>query len=207
MGLFVKICGLTSYEQAAAVAELEPDALGFVFWSRSRRFVSPETVADWSPRLPASVLKVGVMVDPDPAEARAVRDQAGLDVVQWHGGSGGEGKDWAGFEGGLWKSIHLDRERPLGPAPYRVDAYLVDSYSAESPGGTGRVCDWEAARAFVEASAVPVILAGGLDPDNVAEAAARVRPWGVDVSSGVEAAPGRKDLERVKEFIQTCRAL
>jgi phosphoribosylanthranilate isomerase len=104
----------------------------------------------------------------------------------------------------LWKVHRLDRENPAGGA--FVDALVLDSYSPAAPGGTGQTVDWTAARAFVAASRTKVILAGGLTPENVAEGIRAVRPWGVDVSSGVEAQPGRKDLAAVKRFIETCRA-
>ena len=104
-----------------------------------------------------------------------------------------------------WKVVYLDRGGPPPEEAAFVDAYLVDSYSAESPGGTGRVGDWGAARKFVESCGKPVVLAGGLTPENVTEAIQAVRPWGVDVSSGVELSPGRKDLQKVERFIRACR--
>ncbi|MFH0952747.1 MAG: phosphoribosylanthranilate isomerase [Verrucomicrobiota bacterium] len=247
MPVFVKICGLCSPADVRAVAELGPDAMGFVFWSGSRRHVLPDAVAEWTADLPAAILKVGVFVDATEDELRRTVETAGLDVVQLHGfqslvrrslGEGGlekpaldfptrlpaspagpRGAGWprtrawggqvfgkkAGEVSKVWTVVHLDRGAPAPDEGARVDAYLLDSYSAESPGGTGRVLDWNRAREFVRTSRKPVLLAGGLTPENVEEAIRRVQPWGVDVSSGVEQAPGRKDLARVRAFIQRCR--
>jgi phosphoribosylanthranilate isomerase len=204
VSVFVKICGLANEEDLRGVAALRPDAVGFVFWERSPRFVTAEAVASWRALVPAGVLKVGVFVDA-PAEEmqRAVRT-AGLDVIQLHGFQGLE-KPCVKVSK-VWKVVHLGRTPiPSVAGAAAVDAFLVDRYSAESPGGTGRTVDWSRAREFVERCGKPVLLAGGLTPDNVAEAIRRVRPWGVDVSSGVESRPGRKDLERVRRFIEQCR--
>lgn len=203
MGLFVKICGLTVPEDTAAVAALKPDAVGFVFWPKSKRYVSLERAAECAARVPPPMLKVGVFVDPSMEDVSAAIDAAGLDVVQLHGD---ESEDLAAaIPVAVWRVVHLGRTDVPLRSGYRVDAFLADSYSAASPGGTGQVCDWDRVRSFVETSDTPVILAGGLRPETVATAVRRVRPWGVDVSSGVESAPGRKDPRRVKEFIEQCR--
>lgn len=203
MGVFVKICGLANREDALAVASLKPDALGFVFWPGSPRAVAVEEVARWTPLLPRGIRAVGLFVDPAPAEvARAVR-LAGLDTVQLHRVASVEPFRIAGCE--VWESVHADRLdwRRIGRG--HVDVYQADTYSTTSPGGTGLVGDWDAARVLVTRQPTPVLLAGGLTRDNVRDAIRRVRPWGVDVSSGVEAAPGRKDLRHVEDFIRTCR--
>ena len=204
MGLFVKICGLARAADVAAVARLAPDALGFVFWPGSRRAVRAEEVRDWVRGLPAHLLKVGVFVDAPADEVRRTVETAGLDVAQLHGGETPE--DFADVPFRLWRSVSL---RP-GVDPHLdgwfVDAFLVDSYSPQSPGGTGQVGDWAAARDFVRQTPQRVLLAGGLTPGNVRAAAQAVRPWGVDVSSGVEARPREKDLAKVKAFIEQCRA-
>ncbi|MCX6995633.1 MAG: phosphoribosylanthranilate isomerase [Kiritimatiellaeota bacterium] len=237
MSLFVKICGLANAADVAAVAALRPDALGFVFWPRSPRAVTPEQVAGWTRALPPGLLKVGVFVDPAPEDIRRAVDRARLDVVQWHGFpvvSGqpsaasqkreteffqglekmlsGISKPWNSDVGGagspahtikVWQVVHIGHES----ASVRcVDALVLDSYSPAAPGGTGQTVDWTVARAFVAASRTRVLLAGGLRAENVAEALRVVRPWGVDVSSGVEARPGRKQLDAVQRFIETCRA-
>lgn len=223
MSVFVKICGLTSRADVEAVAARGPDAMGFVFWRRSRRRVAPQDVAEWSKAIPPPILKVGVFVDETAEEIERVAETAGLDVSQLHlfpwprgGGLGIQPleKSAADFQvtgkngrktSKVWKVVHLGRESAAAANPAGVDAFLVDQYSAESPGGTGLTVDWSAARAFVERSPLPVLLAGGLTPENVAEAIRQVRPWGVDVSSGVEERPGRKNLRLVQDFIERCR--
>jgi phosphoribosylanthranilate isomerase len=211
MSVFTKICGLTNAADVAAVAALQPDAIGFVFWPKSQRAVQAEQVAEWTRDLPPGLLKVGVFVEPNAAAIRRAVEIARLDVVQWHGFPK-LGKAYAEFFQALektlcgvskvWTVVRLDRE----PASAFVDAVVLDSYSPATPGGTGQTLDWMVAREFVAASPTKVLLAGGLRPENVAEAIRTVQPWGVDVSSGVEAQPGKKDLDAVKRFIETCRA-
>ena len=132
-------------------------------------------------------------------------EDAGLDGGQRHGGESPE--TCRGVPGRTWKAVHLDRDPGLDVEGYPVDAFLIDSYSGKSPGGTGITANWDRAATFVAEQQIPVILAGGLRPDNVRESILRTRPWGVDVSSGVEAKPGEKDLGKVKEFIWQCRSL
>ena len=218
MSVFVKICGLANAADVAAVAALQPDAMGVVFWPQSPRAVRPEQVAQWTRALPPGVLKVGVFVDENAAAVSRAVEIARLDVVQWHGFPAVSGQRSAagaaaaaGFFQDLektltgiakvWKVVRLGR----ADVPARVDAVVLDSYSPASPGGTGQSVDWAAARAYVQASPVNVLLAGGLRAENVAEALRAVRPWGVDVSSGVEAQPGQKNLEAVKRFIEAAR--
>jgi phosphoribosylanthranilate isomerase len=204
MSLFVKICGLRRPEDVEAVGALRPDAMGFIFHPRSPRYLPPERAAPVTALVPEGILKVGVFVDATPERVSEVRAAAGLDVVQLHGRE--RPADYAGRGLVLWKVVHLDRRDPdaeQGP----VDALLIDRYTAEAPGGTGLTADWERARCFVNEHAARVLLAGGLTPGNVEEAVRKVSPWGVDVSSGVEAVPGRKDLDKVRTFIARCRNL
>ena len=203
MGVFVKICGLCRREDVAAVAALRPDAVGFVFWSRSPRAARASDVAEWRSLIPDDVQTVGVFVDEDPDVVIRTVEEANLDIAQLHG------RETAAVcedvRAHVWKAVHLDRlpDEPL--SAYPVDAFLADSYSTTSPGGTGIVVDWQSAGRFVDATPVPVLLAGGLNPNNVAEAIRLARPWGVDVSSGVEARPGEKDITLVRRFIEQCR--
>jgi phosphoribosylanthranilate isomerase len=211
MSIFIKICGLANAEDVAAVAALRPDALGFVLWPKSPRAVQPEQIAEWTPALPPGVLKVGVFVDADPYAIRRAVKIARLDVVQWHGFPK-KGKAYTALfqvldkelcgVAKVWTVVRLDRE----PAPAFVDAVVLDSYSPATPGGTGQLVDWTAAREFIAGSPNKVLLAGGLRPENVAEAIRVVQPWGVDVSSGVEAEPGKKNLDAVRQFIENARA-
>lgn len=199
----VKICGICRGGDAAAVAALAPDAMGFVFHPASPRAVRPAEVAAWTRGLPASIVKVGVFVDLPPAEVAAAVAEAGLDVAQLHGRESPSQCREVGAP--VWKALHLERPLPAPVDAYPVDAFLVDGYASSSPGGTGVRADWDRAAAFAGAAPRPVWLAGGLHPGNVAEAIRRVRPYGVDVSSGVESRPGRKDLQKVKDFIEQCR--
>ncbi|MCX7008304.1 MAG: phosphoribosylanthranilate isomerase [Kiritimatiellaeota bacterium] len=211
MRVFVKICGLANAADVAAVAALRPDALGFVLWPKSPRAVKARQIAEWTRDLPPGLLKVGVFVEPDADAIRRAVELAHLDVVQWHGFPK-LGKAYVEFFQALektlsgvskvWTVVRLDRES----APAFVDAVVLDSYSPSTPGGTGQTLDWTVAREFVAASPTKVLLAGGLRLENVAEAIRVVRPWGVDVSSGVEAEPGKKDLDAVERFIESCRA-
>ena len=203
MPLFVKICGLCRGVDVEAAVALRPDALGFVFWPRSPRAARPEDVAAWTRGLPAGIERVGVFVDEPPDVVRAAAEAAGLTIVQLHGREGPEacGAAWPR----VWKAFSLSQGPACVLQPYPVEAYVVDSGTAAMPGGTGRPVDWGAAADIVRESPRPVVLAGGLTPENVALAVDRVRPWGVDVSSGVESAPGRKDAARMREFVNRCR--
>lgn len=203
MGLFVKICGIASGSDAESVAALAPDALGFVFWAGSKRVVAADDVARWGRNLPANLLKVGVFVNASPDDVQRAVETAGLDIAQLHGAEKPE--DFAGRPFRLWRALSLKPGVEARTDGWRVDAFLVDTYSPLSPGGTGEVGDWSLARAFAQKSAAPVVLAGGLKPENVRAAVISVQPWGVDVSSGVEMQPGKKDLVKVREFIERCR--
>lgn len=204
MGCFIKICGLTSEADVDAVVALKPDALGFVFWPQSKRAVQPRDVAVWTRDIPATIRRVGVFVDALPEDILRTMELANIEIAQLHGSE--QHSDFVNFPHPLWRAVRIPPGGlAIPPAGWSVAAYLVDTYSSQAPGGTGQVGDWEAARHFAQRSTKPVLLAGGLTPDNVREALAVVNPWGVDVSSGVERLPGRKDMEKVKRFIEQCR--
>ena len=203
MGVFVKICGLANAEDTAATLTLRPDAVGFVFWHGSKRHVVAAKVSEWLRGAPADILKVGVFVDASPDVVERTVREAGLDVAQLHGKEDPAAYAGRGFR--VWKVAHAGIDDVDALQVASVDALLLDTYSPESRGGTGLVGDWDAARRFARRSAKPVLLAGGLTPLNVAEAIAIVRPWGADVSSGVEARPGAKDMAKVEAFISACR--
>ena len=207
MHVRIKICGVTRLEDALAAVAAGADALGFVFVPGTPRFIEPVTAHAIIQRLPPYVAKVGLFVNPDRTTVRQTIAQTGIDTVQLHGE---ETPEFARQFRAAVKVVKAFRVR--GPesltslAAYRdaADAWLLDAFAPGAHGGTGARFDWERA---VEAKGhdVPLVLAGGLTADNVAEAVARVRPYAVDVSSGVESAPGRKDPDLVRRFIAAVR--
>jgi phosphoribosylanthranilate isomerase len=200
----VKICGLTRLDDALAGVEAGTDALGFMLYSRSPRAVTPEQVRAITRALPPFVARVGVFVDASAEEIRAAIRVAGLDTLQLHGAETPE--FCAQFDLPVIKAFRVADESVLAELPkYAVAAHLLDAWSPAAHGGTGTTFNWAIARAAV-AAGHRVVLAGGLTPDNVARALAEVRPFGVDVSSGVESAPGRKDPAKLRAFCAAVRA-
>jgi indole-3-glycerol phosphate synthase/phosphoribosylanthranilate isomerase len=203
----VKICGITSKDDAAMAVAAGADALGFVFWPKSPRAVDAATARDIAATLPPFILRVGVFVDTPPAEMRRIADEVGLDMVQLHGH-----ESVAEVAQAPRRAVKAVRVGP-GFQPEEALRYggtaaalLLDTRvdGEGSPGGTGRTFDWSLVRPVREGTPF-LILAGGLHPDNVAEAIAAVRPDAVDVSSGVESAPGRKDPAKVRAFVDAVR--
>ncbi len=200
MSLFVKICGICNEGDLAAVTSLRPDAVGFVFYPPSPRYVMASLVGSW--KVPAGILKVGVFVDSTPRRVAEMVAEAGLDVIQLHGAE--KAADYRGMAPAIWKVVHLDAATTVAGLA-GADALLIDRYDEGVPGGTGKRCDWTRAAAFIGETDCPVLLAGGLTPGNIDEAVSKVRPWGVDVSSGVEQIPGKKDIGKTERFITCCR--
>lgn len=204
MSLFVKICGITTLADARCAVEAGADALGFIFFRRSPRYIEPSAAAEIISRLPASVLRIGVFVDEGPAKMQDVSGVCGLDRLQLHGNESVEICSSLGVP--LIKAFRIQDRNSLIPLRnYRVSAFLLDSYVPGQLGGTGAQFNWDLAIEAKE-SGTPIILAGGLTPENVDNAVAKVRPFGVDVSSGVESAPGKKDHAKVREFIRRAKA-
>jgi len=203
MNTRIKICGITNLDDARLAAELGADALGFIFYSESRRHVSVSAVAEICRELPPFVAKVGVFVDEPPEIIVEFSCDAGLTVVQLHGE---EPPEWCDdIQMPVIKAIRArDRAAVLAAAEYDVDALLLDTYTAGQHGGTGQTFDWSLA---VEAKKLgkPVILSGGLTPANVADAIRQVQPYAVDVASGVEREPGKKDPEKLRRFIEAVK--
>lgn len=216
MTVKVKICGLTSVADAAAAVERGADFLGFILYPKSPRYCPPATIATILRELELTQVRavhprtVGVFVNATADEVRGVLDATGLDLAQLHGDEPPEVT--AALDGRAFRALrtkpgenvmalaqpHLDLPQP--PAPQ----LLLDAYTSGAYGGTGHQADWSVAAAV--AQKVPrLLLAGGLSPDNVAEAIRVVAPWGVDVSSGIEAAPGRKDHARLRDFLARVR--
>ena len=204
MGTFVKICGICSRSDLEQISALRPDALGFVQWPKSKRYVDPATVGNWE--TPEGIKRVGVFVCPTEAELAHAAQHARLDALQVHRAPSHWKVDRDLFRGlEIWRALNPD-ELYFSESHFRFDRFLLDSYHPETVGGTGQTCDWKKARSLVKSLGTPILLAGGLTPENVAEAIERVGPWGVDVSSGVEIAPGKKDIAKVGSFISACRS-
>lgn len=215
MSLWVKICGNTSLADAQFAADAGADAVGFVFAPSPRR-VTMEQAAVITPRLPAAIEKIGVFVDADFATIAAAVELAGLTGVQLHSGGSVDIAEQlrARFGPGLriLRVIHFGEnaapQLEVARTDVHINGVLIDSRTAMAVGGTGVSFDWQRARAtlFSGKSQLKLIAAGGLTPANVAEAIATLNPWGVDVVSGVESSPGRKDPEKVRAFVANARA-
>lgn len=206
----IKICGLTNIDDAFAAIEAGADYLGFVFYPHSPRYVAPADCArilEAIDHLRGEIKTVGVFVDESLCFIREMIDVCGIDLVQLHGSESPRALE--ALSGRAYKGIrprmieqadHLAAEyAPINMQP----ALLVDTPHDLLYGGTGRTGDWSIARHL--AQRYPVLLAGGLKPENVAEAIRQVQPWGVDAASGVESVPGRKDHKKLIEFVQAAR--
>jgi phosphoribosylanthranilate isomerase len=206
--LRIKICGLTTPQDAAAAVEFGADALGFNFWPGSKRYLRMETAGDWIAVLPGNVEKVGILVNPSWDEANAAAGTAGITALQLHGSETPEFCHRL-VEAGIRfeKAIPVTDADSVAKVPdFFTRTLLLDSGGTGKFGGSGRTFPWEIARRFVEANpALRVVLAGGLTPENVAGAVAMVQPFGVDVTSGVESSPGHKDHGRLRAFIAAAR--
>jgi phosphoribosylanthranilate isomerase len=204
--VFVKICGITSEEDARVAAEAGADAVGFVLWPGSPRHVDTRNARRIAEALPPSVVRVGVFVDASREELARAVDEAGLDLLQLHGSEPPEAL--ADLPRRVLKAVRVGRDfAPHTALQYegRASGLLLDTDRAGLVGGTGEVFDWSLVRE-VRRRAGFVVLAGGLRPENVKAALEAVRPDGVDVSSGVEAVPGRKDPARVRAFVDAVRS-
>jgi phosphoribosylanthranilate isomerase len=206
MSAKIKICGITNHEDAETAVHEGADALGFVFYSQSPRYVEPALAKRIIGKLPPFVLPIGVFVNQDLDTVRRLFDDCGLALAQLHG------DESPGFCESLHRpvlrAIRLrDRRSFLALAEFKgrtgVRGFVVDAFSETAYGGTGHTTDWSLAGEV--AKAVPMLLAGGLTPENVQEAIQQVQPYGVDVSSGVEQSPGRKDPAKIRAFIKSVR--
>ena len=186
----VKVCGVTSEADAHFAIDAGADALGFNFYAKSPRYLDPLS-AGWVRALPT--LKVGVFVDEPLASVRAISERLGLDVVQIHRGAVPAGMRY-------WQAVSIDEASAYAG---EAEAVVVDAppLRRDMPGGTGQSYDWRRALGLPGR----ILLAGGLDGSNVAEAIRQARPWGVDAASGLESAPGRKDPHKVEAFIRAAK--
>lgn len=215
MSIWIKICGNTSLADGQMAVDAGADAVGFVFAPSPRR-VTPEQVAAIVPSLPASIEKVGVFVDADFAAIASAVEQCGLTGVQLHSETVNElTTELRERFGPALRILHVihfgdDAARQMQSVSRdaNIDGVLVDSRTATAVGGTGIAFDWKAARAaiFTGNGQLKLIAAGGLSPDNVAQAIATLSPWGVDVVTGVESSPGHKDQSKVWAFVANARA-
>lgn len=196
--LKIKICGITNKEDALHASECGADALGFIFYDKSPRYIEPAEAKSIIAALPPFVTTVGVFVNEDMNDISDIALMTGIAAIQLHGN---ESPSYCKLiEGKLIKAIRVKNEQSIETLKkYQVDAFLLDSYDKKSYGGSGLTFDWELAKKAKEYG--KIILAGGLTPANIEEALKKVAPYGVDVSSGVEKTPGIKDKKKVKDFI------
>ncbi len=199
----VKICGITSVADGVAVAEAGADMIGLMFYERSPRHSSFPTAAEISRALSPFLVKVGVFVNPNEDTVMRAIGECGVTLLQFHGEETPE--FCAQFGVMSMKAFRVRTAESLLALPnYPTDAYLLDAYSPDAHGGTGAKFNWELA-ITAKKHGKPIFLAGGLTPENIREAVQQVQPFGVDVSSGVESAPGKKDPAKVHAFIKAVR--
>jgi len=204
MGTRVKICGITNLADAQAAVAAGADALGLNFYEGSPRHISLKNAAEISKQLPPFVMRAGVFVNAPEELVMCAIGECNLSLLQFHGDEPPEFCTQFGLMS--MKAFRIRDVESLKELPkFSTDAYLLDAYSPEARGGTGEKFNWDLA---IEAQKFgkPVFLAGGLTPENVADAVRRVRPFGVDVASGVERAPGKKDHAKIRAFIAAVRA-
>jgi len=203
MSVKVKICGITSVADAQAAEQAGADMIGLMFYDQSPRHILLQQAAEIARSVSPFVLKVGVFVNPDEAGVMEAIRACGLNLLQFHGDETPEFCTQFGMMS--IKAFRVrDAESLKALTDYPTDAWLLDAYSKAGLGGTGEKFNWDLA---VEANKLgkPIFLAGGLTPENVAKAVAQVNPFAVDVSSGVESSPGRKDPSKIREFVATAK--
>ena len=202
--LFVKICGITNLDDAKFAVRCGADAIGFIFHEESPRFISHHRAAEIVKGLPEHISKIGVFVNAERKFVRDIVNHVNLSAVQLLGNDGPD--DLVNFETSVIKVFRVYKDFDVDVMRnYIVDAFLLDTYKEGSYGGTGKTFDWNIAIKAKEHGRI--ILSGGLNPDNVEDAIRFVRPYGVDVSSGVEGSPGRKDPKKVREFIMRAKSI
>jgi phosphoribosylanthranilate isomerase len=198
----VKVCGTTRLKDALLAVKCGADAIGFIFYKKSPRCVSAKTAKEICSKLPPFVHRVGVFVNETAEKINRTADRCGLDAVQLHGDE--SPAFCKKIKCRVIKAVRVKDSASLKEmSRYAVDAFLLDTYKEDQWGGTGKVFDWKLAARTRKYG--PVIIAGGLNPRNVKAAIQKVRPYGVDVSSGVEQSPGKKDPKKVKAFLKAVR--
>jgi len=202
----IKICGITNAIDALGAVDAGADALGFVFYKKSPRYVQANVVTSIVAQLPPFVLPIGVFVNEQASVVRSIMDECGLALAQIHGDETPSYCETLGRP--ALRALRLrDRNTFMAMAEYKgrsgVRGFVLDAFSEVAYGGTGEIADWDLAAEAAESFSY--LLAGGLTPDNVTAAIKKVRPYGVDVSSGVELNPGKKDPVKVQAFIQAVK--
>jgi len=198
----VKICGITNLEDAKVAAEAGADALGFVFYKKSPRYIKPEKAGAIIKQLPERLRKVGVFVNAQEKTIKDIAKWSRLDILQFHGDESPEFcHKFKGYK--VIKAFRIKDKTDLAKIlKYKTFAYLFDTFVKSKVGGTGKIFDWKIIKRIMDKINRPVFLSGGLTKDNVKEAIKTLRPAWVDVSSSVEIKPGKKDHKKVKEFIK-----
>ncbi|MGB0225911.1 MAG: phosphoribosylanthranilate isomerase [Litorivicinaceae bacterium] len=198
----VKFCGLTHEEDIAQAVKLGVDALGFVFYAPSSRSVAPDHAAMLTSSVPAFVTRVGLFVNEQPAVIQNIFERTRLNLIQYHGDETPEFCDAVGlpFIKAFRVRPGIDIQTEMERYP-NASGFLLDAYVKGQPGGTGERFDW----GMIPQSNAPIILAGGLSPDNAKDAIEQVAPWALDVSGGIETKPGRKDPDKMARFMNACR--
>ena len=198
----VKFCGLTHEEDIAQAVKLGVDALGFVFYAPSSRSVVPDHAAMLTSSVPAFVTRVGLFVNEQPAVIQNIFERTRLNLIQYHGDETPEFCDAVGlpFIKAFRVRPGIDIQTEMERYP-NASGFLLDAYVKGQPGGTGERFDW----GMIPQSNAPIILAGGLSPDNAKDAIEQVAPWALDVSGGIETKPGRKDPDKMARFMNACR--
>jgi phosphoribosylanthranilate isomerase len=200
----VKICGITNLDDALLAAGLGADALGFIFYAKSPRYVAPEAAREIIAQLPPFTTSVGVFVNEEAPVVREMAARVGLDLIQVHGQETPEYCRSLGRR--VLKGFRIQDAgslKELAPFQGAVQAFLLDTYKKGQVGGTGETFDWELAREAQKYG--QIVLAGGLTPENVAQAIEIAQPQAVDTASGTEAAPGRKDPEKLRRFFSAIK--
>ncbi len=202
----IKICGITNKIDAINATNLHVDMLGFIFYKRSKRYIDQKFAMDIINELPPWVARVGVFVDEKKDKVLEIAEDASLHMLQFHGE---ESPDYCRSFREEFKVIKAfrikDKNSLKNINDYDVDYFLLDTHKGDSIGGTGETFDWKTLKDFEFLR--PVILSGGLTPANVSRAIKEVAPYGVDVSTGVEISPGKKDLNLMKKFVESVRRL
>jgi len=198
----VKFCGLRHKDDVAEAVALGVDALGFVFYEPSSRCVAPEDAATLTRAVPAFLTRVGLFVNENAETIKRIFEIARLNLIQYHGEESPEFCDSVGLP--YIKAFRVQQDTDIRGAMDRypnASGFLLDAYVKGQPGGTGERFDW----GLIPRSYAPIILAGGLTPDNAKDAIEQVAPWALDVSGGIESKPGRKDPDKMARFIDACR--